>query len=75
MAVNPFRVKTMAVIDFYFRSRWVLVRSSDRRIREVQMTELLIRLFCVFAVLAVISLFLCTLPVWVFRRLQSYPIG
>ena len=34
---------------------WVLVRSPNRQIREVQMTELLIRLFYVFAVLAVIS--------------------
>ena len=32
--------------------------------REVQMTDLLIRLFFVFAAMAVISLFVCTLPVW-----------
>jgi hypothetical protein len=30
------------------------------------MTDLLARLFFVFAVLAVISLFVCTLPVWLF---------
>jgi hypothetical protein len=35
------------------------------------MIDLLIQVFYVFAVLAVISLFVCTLPVWVFRRLQS----
>ena len=35
-----------------------------RQIREVQMTDLLIQVFYVFAVLAVISLFVCTLPVW-----------
>ena len=34
------------------------------RLREVQMTDLLIKVFYVFAVLAVISLFVCTLPVW-----------
>ena len=45
-------------------SRWVLVRSSNRQIREVQMTDLLIKVFYVFAVLAVISFFVCTLPVW-----------
>jgi hypothetical protein len=50
------------------------------------MTDFLIRLFYVFAVLAVISLFVCTLPVWLivlvvvlllrrsglFRRRQMY---
>jgi hypothetical protein len=37
---------------------------KEQEIREAQMTGLLIRLFFVFAVLPVISLFVCTLPVW-----------
>src|SRR5260221_11860403 len=40
------------------------VLQKEQEIREVQMTDLLIRLFYVFAVLTVISLFVCTLPVW-----------
>jgi hypothetical protein len=37
---------------------------KEQEIKEVQMSDLLIRLFYVFAVLTVISLFVCTLPVW-----------
>jgi hypothetical protein len=37
---------------------------KEQEIREVQMTDLLIQVFYVFAVLAVISFFVCTLPVW-----------
>jgi hypothetical protein len=33
-------------------------------IKEVQMIDLLIQVFYVLAELAVISLFVCTLPVW-----------
>jgi hypothetical protein len=36
----------------------------ERITPKVQMTDLLIRLFYVFAVLAVISLFVCTIPIW-----------
>jgi hypothetical protein len=47
-----------------FRAEVFLVRASNRPIEEVQMHDLLIQVFCVLVVLAVISLFICTLPVW-----------
>jgi hypothetical protein len=37
---------------------------KEQEIREVQMTDLLIQVSYVFAVLAAISIFVCILPVW-----------
>jgi fatty acid desaturase len=39
-------------------------RFPKRRIRKVRMIDLLIQVLFVFAVLTVLSLFFCTLPVW-----------
>ena len=48
---------------------------KEQEIKEVQMTDLLIQLFYVFAVLAVISLFVCTLPVWLIACQRSLKTG
>jgi hypothetical protein len=40
------------------------VRFRKRRRRKVQIIDLFIQVFFVFAVLTVLSLFFCTLPVW-----------
>jgi hypothetical protein len=41
-----------------------IIPKKEQEIGEVQMADLLIQVFYVFAVLGVISLFVCTLPVW-----------
>jgi uncharacterized membrane protein YdbT with pleckstrin-like domain len=48
---------------------------KEQELREAQMTEFLIRLFYVFAVLAVISLFVCTLPVWLIALVVVLLLG